>query len=73
MDSNLPHICLAVGGEELDNELIMVRALMDTGAGATIGWLPYFEALVYRNPSILVKIYTSKGGAYSPYYHAWDC
>ena len=46
--------------------MTVLIALIDSGAGATIGWLQYWEAVVLINPSILVKIFTCKDGTYSP-------
>lgn len=53
LDGDLPHISLVVGGAECDNLETEMWALMDTGAGATIGWL-HFKAtiLVNVNPSM---------------------
>ena len=54
------------GAEEFDNAVTVLVALIDSGAGATIGWLPFWEAVVLINPSILVKIFIYKDGQYSP-------
>ena len=66
LDGNLPHMDLEAGGSDDDNLKTLLRALIDSGAGATIGWLQYFEAVVLINPSILVQIFTCVGGKYSP-------
>ena len=66
LDGNLPHCGLKAGGKEADNLVTVLIALIDSGAGATIGWLQYWEAVVLINPSILVKIFTCKDGTYSP-------
>ena len=47
---------LEAGGSNDDNLKTLLRALIDSGAGATIGWLKYFEAVVLINPRILVQI-----------------
>ena len=57
---------LAVGDSASNNIETMLMVLIDTGAGAMIGWLPYFEAVILLNPGILVQIYTCVGGKYSP-------
>ena len=60
-DSKLPHITLEVGGEEQDNEMIKLRVLVDTGAGATVGWLPYFEAWTFSDYThLLVEVVSSR-------------
>jgi hypothetical protein len=66
LDGALPHCGLNAGGEKADNPKTMLVALTDSGAGTTIGWLPYWEAVVLVHPSILVKIFTCKDGKYSP-------
>ena len=66
LDGNLPHCRLGVGGNDDDNLLTILVDLIDSGAGATIGWLQYWEAVVLINPSILVQIFTCKDGSYSP-------
>jgi hypothetical protein len=66
LDGHLPHCGIEAGGDEDDNLQTVLIALMDSGAGATIGWLQYWEAVVLINPSILVQIFTCKDGSYSP-------
>ena len=66
LDGNLPHMDLEAGGSDEDNLKTLLRALIYSSAGATIGWLQYFEAVVLINPSILVQIFTCVGGKYSP-------
>lgn len=66
LDGNLPHCGIESGGDDTDNLVTVLVALIDSGAGATIGWLQYWEAVVLINPSILVQIFTCKDGAYSP-------
>ena len=65
LNSNLPHIALAVGTNEQDNEIIHCHALMDTGAGAIIGYYDYMEAVVARCPTMLANVYSVKDGKYS--------
>ena len=66
LDGDLPHIMVNMGDTEDDNLITPVEALVDTGAGATIGNLRYFEGLILQNPSILVEVFTARGGKYSP-------
>ena len=66
IDADLPHFCIAVGGDEHDNLATDLCALIDTGAGATIDWLPYFDADVLIDPSILVQTFTCLNGEYAP-------
>ena len=39
LDGNLPHCGVKAGGDDDDNLLTILIALMDSGAGITIGWL----------------------------------
>ena len=57
---------MKAGGEEYANLVTFLIAMIDLGAGATIGWLPYWEANVLINPSILVNIFTCKNEVYAP-------
>jgi hypothetical protein len=66
LSGHLPLCCLKAGGPDMDNIVTVLMALMDSGAGATIGWLQYWEAVVLINPSILVQSFTCKDGTYSP-------
>lgn len=66
LDGKLPHINLAVGGREQDNENTELRALVDSGAGATIGCLHFFEAACLINPMMLEGVYSCKQGEWSP-------
>ena len=66
LDGKLPHITLAVGGREQDNENTELRALVDSGAGATIGCLHFFEAACLINPMMLEGVYSCKQGEWSP-------
>ena len=66
LDGELPHIMLAVGCEEQDNVVVMLSALVGTGAGCSCGWYPYIKSCIARNPKMLVKVYTCKNGEYSP-------
>ena len=66
LDGNLPHCGVKAGGDDDDNLLTILIALMDSGASATIGWLQYWKAVVLINPSILVQIFTCKDRSYSP-------
>ena len=64
--SELPHIGLNVDSRAADNLISTVDALVDTGAGATIGTLPFWEADVAQRPAILAEIYSCKDGKYVP-------
>ena len=63
---NLHHIQFRVGGSHDDNTVTDLILIIDTGAGCTIDWMNFFEAVYLNNQSILVKIYTCIGGNYSP-------
>ena len=54
------------GSQGEDNLVTRVASLVDTGAGCTTGNLCFFQAAIAMNPSIVVEIYTSKNGEYSP-------
>ena len=49
-----------------DNILSRIDALVDTGAGCTIGNLNHFAGKVLTNPFILVEVFTCKDGKYAP-------
>ena len=66
LNGNPPRINFEVGGSHGDNTVTELVTLVDSGAGCTIGWSSYFEAVFLNNPSILVKIYTCVDGSYSP-------
>jgi hypothetical protein len=66
LDSNLPHCAIATGGGEVGMPTTHLTALMDSGAGATIGFQGYFEGAIFSNPSILEAVYTCKNGKYAP-------
>ena len=66
LDSNLPHCAIAAGGGEDDMLTTYLMALMDSGAGATIGFQGYFEGAIFANPNILEAVYTCKNGKYAP-------
>lgn len=55
LDADLPHIAFGVGGSSDANTGTKLVALVDSDAGATISWLPFFEAMVLINPSMLSK------------------
>jgi hypothetical protein len=65
IDGHLAHIGLRAGGLN-GGPITVLVALADTGAGATIGSLPFFEAAVLINPDILVQIFTCLNGEYTP-------
>ena len=66
LDGNLPHIVMKFGETGNDNLVTPLGALVDTGAGCTLGNLRFFQGLVAQNPAILVDSYTCEGGEYSP-------
>ena len=66
LDGNLDHIKFLVGRKNTKCvPITYLRSLIDSGAGATIGFLNYFEGVVMLNPDALVRIFTSCGGEYS--------
>ena len=66
LDGNLAHCAIAAGGGKNDNIPMWLMALIDLGAGATIGFQGYFEGAIFANPSILEGVFTCKDGKYSP-------
>ena len=66
LDTHMPHIDIEFGTQGEDNLVTRVASLVDTGAGCTTGNLRFFQAAIAMNPSIVVEIYTSKNGEYSP-------
>ena len=66
LDGDLPHIVMRFGDTADDNLVTPVSALVDTGAGCTLGNLRFFQGLIAQNPAILVEVYTCEGGKYSP-------
>ena len=66
LDGNLAHIKFLVGRKNTKGvPLNAILSLIDSGAGATIGFLDYFEGVVMLNPDTLVRIFASCGGEYS--------
>ena len=66
LDGDLPHIVMKFGDTGGDNLVTPVGALVDTGAGCTLGNLRFFQGFVAQNPAILVEVYTCEGGKYAP-------
>jgi hypothetical protein len=64
IDGNLPHIQIPLG--ELGGINPGVSACIDTGAGANVGYLPFFESLCALHPEVIDQIYCSKTGQYAP-------
>ena len=62
----LTHIVVEFGTRGDDNLLSRVDALVDTGAGCTIGNLDYWAGEGLTNPSMHVAVYTCKDGKYAP-------
>ena len=66
LDGNLAHIKFLVGRKNTKGApLAALWYLIDSGAGADIGLLNYFEGFVMLNPGDLVRTFTSCGGEYS--------
>ena len=66
LDGNLSDIKFLVVRENTKGvSLTALWSLIDSGAGATIGFLNYFEGVLIINPDALVRIFTSSGGEYS--------
>ena len=66
LDGNLAHIKFIVGRKNTKGApLTDIWSLIDSGAGATIGFINYFEGVVMLNPYDLVRIFTFCGGEYS--------
>ena len=66
IDGDLYHIKFLVGRKNTKGvPLNAILSLIDSGAGATIGFLDYFEGVVMLNPNTLVRIFASCGGEYS--------
>ena len=66
LDAKLSHIRMDFGTPGDDNLISCIDALVDTGAGCTIGNLNHFAGEVLTNPSILVEVFTCKDGKYAP-------
>ena len=67
LDRKLAHIKFIVGSKNTKSvPLTTLWSLIDSGPGATIGFLNYFEVVVMLNPDALVRIFTSYGGEYYP-------
>ena len=65
LDGNLAHIKFLVGRKNTKGvPFTALWYLIDSGEGATIGFLDYFEGVVMINPNALVIIFTSCGGEY---------
>lgn len=64
IDGNLPHIQIPLG--DLGGLNPSVSACVDTGAGANVGYLPFFESLCALHPDIIDTFYCSKTGPYAP-------
>ena len=62
IDANLTHIKMDFGKPSDDNLISSIDALVDTGAGCTIGNLDHFAREVVANPSILEEVFTCKDG-----------
>ena len=62
LDAKLFHIVMEFGNPGDDNLHSRIDALVDTGAGYTIGNLNHFAGKVLTNPSILVEVFTFKDG-----------
>ena len=62
LDAKLSHIQMEFGTPGNDNLLSRIDALVDTGAGCTIGNLDHWAGKVLTNPSILVEVFTFKDG-----------
>lgn len=61
LDGDLPHIVMEFGESCNDNLVTPLGALVDTGAGCTLGNVCFFRGLVAQNPSILVDTFTCEG------------
>ena len=62
LDGGPPHIMMKMGNLGNDNLVTPVEALVDTGTGATIGNLRYFQGMVLQKPLHLCRDMYLQGG-----------
>ena len=67
LDCKLPHISIVLGGlEDSLEQCAVVRALYDSGASLTSGYAGFWLPILKAHPEIIVEMYSSKGGEYTP-------
>ena len=66
VDGLLMHIAFALGSGAAEELGAIIDAMIDTGAGCCIGNLDFFLSLATLHPSIVMQVFESKDGDYTP-------
>ena len=66
VDGLLMHIAFALGSGAAEELGAIIDAMINTGAGCFIGNLDFFLSLATLHPSIVMQVFESKDGDYSP-------
>ena len=64
LDGDLPHIGLTLGLKDCSTNPIL-QACVDTGAGANVGLLTYFDGILFMHPECVDQIFCVNDGNYS--------